>query len=92
MANELYDALFARFIISALPGNLIKTSDCLKSVDHSRYPTLPQFSIICSYIEDTTLDFEEDAEKTITDWADEVKELSEYSNSTWSRKAGKKRD
>jgi hypothetical protein len=73
----LYDALFERFIIWTLSGSLIKTSHCLKSVDYHRYPTLQQFSIICSFVENTTLDFEEAAEKTITDWADDVKGQSE---------------
>ena len=92
MANELYDALFERFIIWTLSGNLIKTADCLKSVDHSRYPTLQQFSIICSYVENTTFDFEEDAGKIITVWADEVKELSEYSICMRSREEPEGRD
>lgn len=74
MHNELYDALFERFIIWALGGNLIKTIECLKSIDHHRYPTLQQFSLISSFIENATFEFVADAEMAITEWADEIKE------------------
>ena len=77
MSNELYDALFERFIIWTLGGNLIKTADCLELVDHIRYPTLQQFAIICSFMENTNFNFDDDAGMVITEWADEVKQLSE---------------
>ena len=77
MANELYDALFERFVIWTLGGTLIKTADCLESIDHNRYPTLQQFAITCSFVENTSFVFAKDAEKIVTEWADEVKTLSE---------------
>lgn len=68
-------------MIWTLDGDLIKTGDCLKNIDHLRHPTLEQFSIICSFIENTTFEFEPSADLMITNWADSMKEQSK---SNWS--------
>lgn len=73
------DALLERTILWPLDGNVIPTSLCISSVDSKTFFSIEQFAIIASFIENTEIYFDDEANKQMITWCDDLKEKSNFS-------------
>lgn len=75
-SGSMADALFERTILWPLDGDTILTGSCATNIDNSKHMTIEQFAIVISFIENTNIYFDEDANKRMIDWCDDLKTTS----------------
>ena len=63
------DALFERMVFWPLDGVPIPNEACLTEIDSDRYPTIEQFSVVCSLLGDLSIKLDDDAEKLLSTWS-----------------------
>lgn len=72
-SGTMADALFERTIIWPLDGDVILTGSCVKKIDEHKYPSLEQFSLIISFMENFNLLFAAEADNKMIAWSDYLK-------------------
>ena len=67
------DALFERLIYWPLDGIPIPNEACLPEIDHDRYPSIEQLSVICAMLGDLTVSLDDNAEQLLSVWSYELR-------------------
>ncbi|CAF3748763.1 unnamed protein product [Rotaria sordida] len=61
------DALFERFLLWPLDGELIPNEKCITSIDYSQFCSLEQFSVLCGFFADLILELEPNGKQILAD-------------------------
>ena len=75
-SGSVADALLERTILWPLDGDTIPTASCATMIDNAKHMTIEQFAIVISFIENTHIYFDENANKRMVDWCDNLKTKS----------------
>ncbi|CAF4844730.1 unnamed protein product [Rotaria socialis] len=75
-AGACFDPAIGRFIFWPLDGPVIPDKLIQRQIDNKKYPSLAQFAIILSFIENSIFSFDEDAINEMIDWGNTFKQKS----------------
>ncbi|CAF4985567.1 unnamed protein product, partial [Rotaria socialis] len=75
-AGACFDPAIGRFIFWPLDGPVIPDKLIQRQIDNKKYPSLAQFAIILSFIENSIFSFDEDAINEMIDWGNTCKQKS----------------
>src|SRR5690348_13455718 len=75
------DPLFERMMFWPLSGPTLRTRQCLDRLDNTKYPTLAQFSLLISFVENREFYFDNDSNEILVEWGDQQFEQGEHQKS-----------
>jgi hypothetical protein len=74
--GALFDPVIGRFLFWPLDGPVIPDKLSYPQLDNTRYPSLNQYVMILSFIENVIFNFDEDAIHEVINWGNECKQRS----------------
>lgn len=77
-SGACFDPAIGRFIFWPLDGPVILDKLIHRQIDNNVFPTLDQFGIILSFVENVIFSFENDALTKIVEWGNTCKQRSKF--------------